>query len=454
MAHYRTEFALASAGPAPNGPIAPSDTWFDLLWACCLVFSCLHPALGLPDTMSIPLLLILFALSPLANAEPAAPGAESAGQGLSASAPRTIRVTPPDAPIITVDLTYEASDLWDRIRRGFGMPDLNTPEVTERQIQYVSHPAALRRLFQRSYRYLYHIVDALEQRGLPTELALLPMVESGFNPMAYSSSRAAGLWQFLPSTGRYFNLRQNDWVDERRDIIASTDAALDYLERIYDMHGDWHLALASYNAGEGTVARALKKNRAAGRPTEYHQLDLSAEARGYVPKLQALKNILAQPELFKIALPHEPNRQYFDLVHSPAGIDLAMAADYADMSLDELVALNPAFRRPVIPEGSQWLVLPTDKVRAFQSRLPNAKPRWRTYRLGSKDRLNAVAQKFGLTLTQLLQVNGMTSPDEARPGTVLLVPSGADVKAVLPLTDLIPDLPEADEVSTRAKKQK
>lgn len=404
--------------------------------------------------MSIIRLLLLFALSPLAIAAPASPTELSAGQGLRASPPRTIRVAPPEAPIITIDLTYEASDLWDRIRRGFGMPDLNTPEVTKRQIQYVSHPAALRRLFERSYRYLYHIVDALEQRGLPTELALLPMVESGFNPMAYSRSRAAGLWQFVPSTGRYFNLRQNVWVDQRRDIIASTDAALDYLERIYDMHGDWHLALASYNAGEGTVARALKKNLAAGRPTEYQYLDLSAEARGYVPKLQALKNILAQPEIFKIALPHVPNRQYFDLVHSPAGIDLAMAAEYADMSLNELVALNPAFRRPVIPEGSQWLVLPTDKVPTFKARLTDAKPRWRTYRLRKKDKLSAVARKFGLTLTQLLQLNGMTSPDEAKRGTVLLVPEGANVKAVLPLTDLIPELPEADEVRTRSGKRR
>ncbi len=404
--------------------------------------------------MPILRLLLLIAFSSLASAGPATPVTADAGQGLSTSEPRAVRVEPPEAPIITIDLTYQASDLWDRIRRGFGMPDLNTPEVTKRQIQYISHPAALRRLFQRSYRYLYHIVDALEQRGLPTELALLPMVESGFDPMAYSSSRAAGLWQFIPSTGRYFNLRQNVWIDERRDIIASTDAALDYLERIYDMHGDWHLALASYNAGEGAVARAIKKNAAAGLPTEYQYLDLSAEARGYVPKLQALKNILAQPELFNIALPHVPNRQYFDLVPSPAGIDLAMVADYAGMTLGELVALNPAFRRPVIPEGNQWLVLPADKADAVRARLAHAKPRWRTYRLGKKDKLDAVARKYGLTLTQLLQVNGMTSPGQAKTGTVLLVPAGANIKAVLPLTDLIPELPEANEVSTGRRKQR
>ena len=389
------------------------------------------------------LLLLLLACAP-AHAD--APDPVADGQGLSTTDARVLDIAPPEEPIITVDLTEKAADLWDRIRRGFGMPDLTTPEVTERQIQYLSHPAALRRLFERSYRYMYHIVDALERRGLPTEIALLPMVESGFNPMAYSRSKAAGLWQFVPSTGRYFNLQQNDWVDERRDVIASTEAALDYLERIYDMHGDWHLALASYNAGEGTVQRAIRKNAAAGLSTEYAHLPLRKETRDYVPKLQALKNILARPELFAIDLPHVPNRHYFGLVNSPAGIDLAMAAEYADTSLDELVALNPAFRRPVIPEGNQRLALPTDKIDTFKARLAEVKPRWKTYRLGKTERLANVALKFNLSVTQLLQINGLTSPAQARPGRPLLVPAGADVSSVLPLSDLLPEFPAAKDV--------
>ncbi len=379
---------------------------------------------------------------------------DAGGLGLSTTAPR---ITPPqddDEPIVTVDLTHEAADLWDRIRRGFGMPDLGTASVTERQIQYLSHPAALQHLFERSYRYLYHIVDALEARGLPTELALLPMVESGFDPMAYSRSRAAGLWQFVPSTGRYFNLRQNTWIDERRDIVASTEAALDYLERIYDMQGDWHLALASYNAGEGTVLRARKKNEAEGLPTEYEFLPLRQETRDYVPKLQALKNIIARPELFGIELPHVPNRIYFDQVASPPGIDLAMAAELSGTPLDEMVALNPAYRKPVIPDGMNQLVLPAKNVSAFRTRLKDVKPRWKTYRLRKKDRLGTVARSFGITLTQLLQINGLRSSRDAKPGMSLLVPAGADINSVLPLTELLPDLPSDEEMKRGGTKKR
>jgi len=372
--------------------------------------------------------------------------AQTTGQGLTTSEPRAMPMDESAEPIITVDLTHQASDLWDQIRRGFGMPDLVTPEVNEWQIRYLSHPAALQRLFERSYRYLYHIVDALEARGLPTEIALLPMVESGFNPMAYSRSHAAGLWQFVPSTGRYFNLRQNDWIDERRDVIASTEAALDYLERIYDMQGDWHLALASYNAGEGTVLRARQKNEAQGLPTEYEFLPLRQETREYVPKLQALKNIIARPELFGIDLPHVPNRIYFDLVDSLPGIDLAMAAKLSDTPLDELVALNPGFRKPVIPDGKHQLVLPADKVGEFQARLKDAKPRWKIYTVGRKDAPRDLARQFGITLTQLLQINGLLSSRNIKPGMSLLVPAGADVAAVMPLTELLPDMPSEAEI--------
>ncbi|WP_323004049.1 transglycosylase SLT domain-containing protein [Denitromonas sp.] len=399
-----------------------------------------------------PLFLVLALLSPALGAQALSPAA--AGQGMTLPQPQVVDLTEEEDPIITVDLTHQAADLWDRIRRGYAMPDLDTDEVAAQQIRYLSHPNALRSLFERSYRYLYHIVDALERRGLPTELALLPMVESGFNPMALSRSHAAGLWQFIPSTGRYFNLHQNEWVDERRDIVASTEAALDYLERIYDMHGDWHLALASYNWGEGAVLRARKKNEAAGLPTELPYLTLPDETRRYVPKLQALKNIIGRPELFNIELPHVPNRLYFESVESPPGIDLAMAASFAQLPLEELVALNPAFRRPVIPEGRQRLILPADRVGMFQSKLAGAGPRWQTYRPGSAESMESIASKFGLTLTELLQVNGLTSPFNLKPGTVLLVPAGADVQSVMPLTELIPDLPSAKEITTQPPTRK
>ena len=171
-----------------------------------------------------------------------------------------------------IDLITAPDDLWDRIRNGFAMPNLGTPLVLDRQIWYASRPTYIQRMVERSRLYLYHIVAELEKRGMPTELALLPMVESAFNPMALSSARASGLWQFIPSTGKNYNLKQNWWYDARRDIVASTTAALDYLQMLYDMHGDWHLALASYNWGENAVARAIERNRARGLPTDYASL--------------------------------------------------------------------------------------------------------------------------------------------------------------------------------------
>ncbi|MFN3885046.1 MAG: transglycosylase SLT domain-containing protein, partial [Rhodocyclaceae bacterium] len=252
------------------------------------------------------------------------------------------------APPPLLDLTVPPNDLWQRIRRGFGMPDLHDPLVAEWQSWYLNRPGMLRRIFERGRRYLYHIVEELEKRGMPTEIALLPMVESAFDPRAVSRARAMGIWQFIPSTGKNFNLDQNWWVDERRDIIASTDAALAYLQKIYEMHGDWHLALASYNWGEGAVARAIAKNQAKGLPTDYASLTMPAETRNYVPKLQALKNIIAQPELFGIYLPPIPNRPYFETVKKPERIDVALAAKLAGISVEEFVALNPAYHRPVI----------------------------------------------------------------------------------------------------------
>jgi len=182
-----------------------------------------------------------------------------------------------------VDLTVEPDDLWERIRRGFSMPDLNGPLVEDRENWYSAQAAHFGRVIERSKLYLYHIVDELEKRSMPTELALLPIVESAFNPMAYSRAHASGLWQFIPSTGKHYNLQQNRWYDARRDIIASTNAALDYLQFLYEMHGDWQLALASYNWGENAVARAIEDNRVRGLPTDYASLTMPQETRYYVP---------------------------------------------------------------------------------------------------------------------------------------------------------------------------
>lgn len=363
--------------------------------------------------------------------------------------PQTFEIREQHVRVPTVDLTVEADDLWERMRRGFSMPDLNTELVTDRQIYYINRPGALRQIFTRGQRYLYHIVEELERRGMPTELALLPMVESAFNPMALSSAQASGLWQFIPSTGKSYNLEQNWWVDERRDVIASTNAALDYLQTIYEMHGDWQLALASYNWGEGAVGRAVAKNRAAGLPTEYQHLNMPGETRYYVPKLQALKNIVAQPELFGITLPRIPNRPYFVTVESRVALDLATAARLAETSVDEILALNPGYKRPVLPtNGSQSLVIPASQVEAFLinlSRHDPASASWRTYELREGEGLEGVADRLGISASRLRQVNGLSPRARIGSGYTLIVPSESEGDRIT-LANLLPTKPQAGAV--------
>ncbi|MBD5803541.1 Membrane-bound lytic murein transglycosylase D precursor [Azoarcus sp. Aa7] len=368
------------------------------------------------------------------------PSAARASEGLAASPGQVLELRDPVPRVLTLDLTRDANDIWDRIRRGFGMPDLDTEIVAEQQLFYLNRPGFLKKVFERGGRYLYHIVDELERRGMPTELALLPMVESSYNPMAYSRARASGLWQFIPSTGRNYNLTQDKWVDERRDVIASTNAALDYLQTIYDMHGDWHLALASYNWGEGAVGRAVQRNLAGGLPAEYSQLRMPEETRNYVPKLQALKNIVAQPELFHFELPYVPNTRHFVTVTAPAGIDLATAARLAEMPLDEFLALNPSYNRPAIAQANS-LVIPVDRAERFRARLAeheSSGKQWRTYEMRRGDTLASVARDFGLSLNELHQINGLDSRSRVSPGYTLLVPDGVDPGGAIAAARMIP----------------
>ncbi|THF67472.1 LysM peptidoglycan-binding domain-containing protein [Pseudothauera nasutitermitis] len=344
--------------------------------------------------------------------------------------------------VLTLDLTRDANDIWDRIRRGFAMPDLEDERVAEYQRFYLERPGFLQQVFARGGRYLYHIVAELEARGLPTELALLPMVESSYNPLAYSRSHASGLWQFIPSTGRHYNLTQDKWIDERRDVLASTDAALEYLQRIYDQHGDWQLALASYNWGEGAVARAVQRNEDAGLPTEYAHLRMPDETRNYIPKLQAVKNIVLQPERFGFELPYVPNRPYFVTVESPVGIDLGAAARLAEMPIDEFIALNPSFNRPAITRSGLSLVVPVSVADRFSERLKElaeAGPGWKTHRLKRGETLEAVARRHRLTLAQLRQLNGLGARARVSAGYALLVPEGVDPRGALSAARIIPD---------------
>ena len=352
-------------------------------------------------------------------------------------------------PIPTVDLVTPPEDLWQRVRNGFSMPDLDSPLVASQQAWYLNHPQYLQRVFERAHRYLYYIVSELEKRGMPTELALLPIIESAYNPQARSPARALGIWQFIPSTGKNYNLKQNAWIDERRDIVASTQAALDYLQYIYEMHGDWQLVLASYNWGEGAVARAIDKNLAKGLPTDYSSLRMPTETRNYVPRLQAIKNIVANPQLFGISLEPIPNQPYFSVVERDGDMDVAIAARLAGIPITEFLALNPAYNRPVIPDSANNpLILPADKVETFMENLQDHEARdkplstWHTYRLGARETLASVAKRHGLTLARLKQLNGLGRRSKVYPGMTLLIPSKGTMLGDELITQLPPPAPE------------
>ncbi len=329
----------------------------------------------------------------------------------------------------------EYDDLWERIRAGFAMREIDSPLVQRHEAWYLNRPEYVERMVDRSRRYLYHIVAEVEKRGMPTEIALLPMIESAYNPAAISHMRAAGMWQFIPSTGRKYGLQQTWWYDGRRDVLAATNAALDYLQELHDMFGDWELALAAYNWGEGAVQRAIDKNRRLGKPTDYMSLKMPKETRNYLPKLQAVKNIVADPELFKLVLAPIPNRPYFAVVNAPANIDVTAAARLAGMPVEEFRSLNPGHQRPVItPGGNHQLLIPADKVDEFNANLQsNEQPlvTWQTYQLKSGERLEQVATKFDISVARLKEVNGLTGHRGVRPGQMLLVPMEDDAETNL-----------------------
>ncbi len=373
-------------------------------------------------------------------------GSAAASRGASAGMPEATLASTPSidaaaraktAPSGTVDASQAdkspepaETSLWARIRAGFAMPELDSPLVAEKERFYLSKPEYLQRMFERSGRYLFYIVEEIEKRGMPTELALLPFVESAMNPVALSSAQAAGLWQFIPSTGKAYDLHQNWWVDNRRDVVKSTQAALDYLQKIYAMNGDdWFLALASYNWGEGAVARAVKKNQARGRPTDYLHLDMPAETRNYVPKLIALKNILLRADALGVALPNVPNRPYFVTVEKTRPIDLKLAAQFAGMSVEEFVALNPAHNRPVIAASrNNEIKLPADRLDDFMEAVEKHEEAkkifasWQPYTLKSGETLETVARRSGVAPAELRKANGLHEQQRIIAGTRILAP--------------------------------
>jgi membrane-bound lytic murein transglycosylase D len=345
------------------------------------------------------------------------------------AAPESPAAAAPQAPA-------EPGDLWERIRNGFALPATDHWLVTRHSAQFAGNPAYVERIVQRSRRYLFHIIEEVEARGMPSEIALLPIVESAFNPKAYSRARASGIWQFIPATGKHYGLSQNWWYDGRRDIIAATGAALDYLQALHNMFGDWQLALAAYNCGEGCVRRAVARNRAAGLPTDFASLSLPRETRNYVPKLLGVRDIVGAPERYGLALAPIPNERYFAPVSTTRHIDVQRAAQFAEISEQEFLDLNPAYNGPVITAHTEQIILvPAEKAEFFRANLENPEHTlvsWKTYKLQRGASFDKVAGSFGLTGAELKRVNGISASKRVAGGGTILVPSGGAGEHELP----------------------
>ena len=327
----------------------------------------------------------------------------------------------------------ERSSLWDRIRSRWAIADLHGDRIPRWEQFYARQPDYVHRMVTRGGRYLFHIVEEVERRNLPAELALLPFIESAFNPQAHSHASASGMWQFMPATGKDFELRQNIFRDDRRDVLASTRAALDYLQRLHGLFGDWHLALAAYNWGQGNVQRAIDRNRRAGLGTGYADLSMPDETRNYVPKLQAVKNIVARPRLFAVTLPPLENHPYFLSVNIERDIDVALAARLAGLSIDDFKQLNPQMNKPVIlAAGTPQVLLPYDNANRFIRELPlvrGALASWTAWVAPRTLKPSEAAHLVGMTEAQLRDVNRIPARMLVKAGSTLLVPRGALAKA-------------------------
>ena len=341
-------------------------------------------------------------------------------------------------------------DLFDRMRAGFAFDEVQEPAIDQQLAWFEHNPDYLERVFQRGQRYLYHIITEVEARGMPTEFALLPVVESAYEPFAYSPSRAAGLWQFIPGTGVRFGLKQTWWYDGRRDVIESTRAALDYLQALHDeFNGDWLLAIAAYNVGEQFVERQIAINRAAGRPTDFWHLYLPAETRAYVPKLLAMKRLMAEPERYGLEFAPIPNEPYFAVIDTDSQIDLKVAAQLAGTSYDELIALNPGYNRwATDPAGPQRMLVPIDNADAYESALktlaPEDRVRYLAHEVGRRESLAQIAKEYGTSVAVLEKINELSGA-HVSPGESLKIPQ---INGLLPDKVLLAaarvDRPETD----------
>ena len=446
----------------PRGPV----------WLCAWVLAaalsgCATPPPGsdVPVAAEAP---AVAASAPVAQLPPPVDAPTPASDTVQASGQPYLFAIDPLRPSVIVDGDSDdanaRSDLWVRVRAGFAMPDLDNALVLKWQQWYASRPDYVQRMTERGSRYLFYVVEEIDKRGMPTELALLPFIESAFNPQAMSVARASGMWQFMPATGKDFDLKQNLFRDDRRDVLASTRAALDYLQMLHRQFGDWHLALAAYNWGQGSVQRAIQRNQKAGRPTDYESLRMPDETRNYVPKLQAVKNIVMQPQAFAITLPPLENHPYFLTVPITNDIDVDVAARLAGISLDEFQALNPQMNKPVIlAAGTPQVLLPYDNATLFLRNLrthdaPLAS--WTAWVAPATLKPAEVARRVGMSEEQLRSVNRIPPRMLVKTGSTLLVPRGAnkttDVSGQIAdnaMMLLAPDRPPGRRVSFKAGKK-
>ena len=331
------------------------------------------------------------------------------------------------------DQDAERSSLWDRIRNRWAMANLDGDRVPKWEQFYARQPDYVQRMVARGGRYLFHIVEEVERRNLPSELALLPFIESAFNPQAQSNAKASGMWQFMPATGKDFDLRQNVFRDDRRDVLASTRAALDYLQRLHGLFGDWHLALAAYNWGQGNVLRAINNNKRAGLPTDYASLRMPDETRDYVPKLLAVKNIVIAPQRLGLVLPALENHPYFLSVTIERDIDVALAARLAGMPLEDFQSLNPQMNKPVIlAAGTPQVLLPYNHANRFLRELPRVRgplASWTAWVAPRTLKPAEAAQLVGMSEAQLRDINRIPARMLVKVGSTLLVPRGAHATA-------------------------
>ena len=438
--------------------------------AALLLAACASTGPASVDAAASPTPMAIAAPAPAPAAAPVAPAtatAAPAGSDVAARAEPAVEAPiDPLRPEVRIDLDDRAAqiDLWQRVRDGFAIADLDDAFVRKRESYYARQPEYVQRMAERGGRYLFHIVEEVQRRNLPSELALLPFIESAFNPQAMSSARASGMWQFMPATGRDFALRQNVFRDDRRDVLASTRAALDYLTRLHLMFGDWHLALAAYNWGEGNVQRAIRHNQRAGRPTGYASLKMPAETRDYVPKLQAMKNIVANPASFALTLPALYNHPYFLSVPIARDIDVALATRLANLPLAEFQALNPQMNKPVIlAAGTPQLLLPYDNANAFVKAIEAHRgplASWTAWVAPKSMKTALAAQQVGMDEAELRAVNNIPPRMVVKAGSTLLVLRSAqrhaDVSGQIAehaTIALAPDGPALERVAFRAGKQ-